>query len=162
VNYVRLWMPSWAFGIEWLRRDGETVVSSLGDYRDRLDRAWQLDHVLEAAQAHGIYVMLTLQNHGPFSLEANSQWEDEPPGCRCRASWEAWPCASSAPGLSESQSDAQPRASASSSGSSRTLMSRAAGFEARRALPSPACRRSAPATPAARRRVAAGRLSSWP
>jgi hypothetical protein len=78
VNYVRLWMPSWAFGIEWLRRDGETVVSRLGDYRDRLDRAWQLDRVLEAAEAHGIYVMLTIQNHGPFSLDANSQWADNP------------------------------------------------------------------------------------
>jgi hypothetical protein len=78
VNYVRLWMPSWAFGIEWLRREGDAVVSSLGDYEDRLDRAWQLDRVLEAAEAHGIYVMLTIQNHGPFSLDANTQWADNP------------------------------------------------------------------------------------
>ncbi|MCZ6782904.1 MAG: cellulase family glycosylhydrolase, partial [Proteobacteria bacterium] len=69
VNYVRLWMPSWAFGIEW---------GGLGDYRNRLDRAWQLDRVLEAAEAHGIYVMLCIQNHGPFSLGTNSQWADNP------------------------------------------------------------------------------------
>jgi hypothetical protein len=69
VTYIRLWMPSWAFGIEW---------GGLGDYGNRLDRAWQLDTVLEAAAARGIYVMLCIQNHGPFSLSANSQWADNP------------------------------------------------------------------------------------
>jgi hypothetical protein len=78
VNYVRLWMPSWAFGLEWIRRENGAVVSSLGDYTDRLDRAWQLDAVLEAAERRGIQVMLCLQNHGPFSLDANSQWADNP------------------------------------------------------------------------------------
>ena len=34
--------------------------------------------MLEAAEAHGIYVMLTIQNHGPFSLEENTQWADNP------------------------------------------------------------------------------------
>ncbi|RIL03072.1 MAG: hypothetical protein DCC71_15575 [Proteobacteria bacterium] len=69
VNYVRLWMPSWAFGIE---------QDALGDYTNRLDRAWQLDHVLALAERHGIAVMLCIQNHGPFSLEANSEWESNP------------------------------------------------------------------------------------
>jgi hypothetical protein len=79
VNYVRLWMPSWAFGLEWIEReDGAIVSNSLGDYTDRLDRAWQLDYVLEEASRHGIQVMLCLQNHGPFSLDANSQWADNP------------------------------------------------------------------------------------
>jgi hypothetical protein len=79
VNYVRLWMPSWAFGLEWIRRENGAIVSNtLGDYTDRLDRAWQLDYVLEAADRHGIQVMLCLQNHGPFSLAANSQWADNP------------------------------------------------------------------------------------
>jgi hypothetical protein len=77
-NYVRLWMPSWAFGIEWLRREEGRVVSRLGDYGDRLDRAWQLDYVLEAAETHGIFVLLCIQNHGPFSLDANSQWAENP------------------------------------------------------------------------------------
>jgi hypothetical protein len=78
-NYVRLWMPSWAFGLEWIRRENGAIVSNtLGDYTDRLDRAWQLDTVLEAAERHGIRVMLCLQNHGPFSLDANSQWADNP------------------------------------------------------------------------------------
>jgi hypothetical protein len=67
-NYIRLWMPSWAFGIEW---------GALGRYDERLDRAWQLDQVIEAAAARGIAVMLNLQNHGPFST-SNSEWPDNP------------------------------------------------------------------------------------
>jgi hypothetical protein len=78
-TYVRLWMPSWAFGLEWLRReDGEIVENTLGDYTARMDRAWQLDRVLEAAEARGIQVMLCLQNHGAFSLTNNSEWADNP------------------------------------------------------------------------------------
>lgn len=80
VNYVRLWMPSWAFGLEWIERDGSgtVIASSLGDYGDRLGRAWQLDYVVEAARRHGIQVMLSIQNHGAFSLTNNSEWGDSP------------------------------------------------------------------------------------
>jgi hypothetical protein len=70
-TYIRLWMPSWAMGIEW--SDGP-----LGDYSQRLDRAWQLDYVLEAAAARGMQVMLSLQNHGAFSTEHNSEWAANP------------------------------------------------------------------------------------
>ncbi len=69
-SYARIWMPSWAFGLEW--------DAALGDYSTRLDRAWQLDQVLEAAERHGIFVMLCLQNHGAFSLEHNSEWAGNP------------------------------------------------------------------------------------
>jgi hypothetical protein len=64
-------MPSWAMGIEW--SDGP-----LGHYGARLDRASQLDTVLEAAAARGIQVMLSLQNHGAFSTTANSEWTGNP------------------------------------------------------------------------------------
>ena len=79
-NWIRVWMPSWAFGLEWLTRDagGVIVTNSLGDYTTRLDRAWQLDLVIEAARARGMVVMLTIQNHGPFTLDANTQWDDNP------------------------------------------------------------------------------------
>jgi hypothetical protein len=70
-NYGRLWMPSWAFGIEW-------SDTGLGQYRERLGRAWQLDTVLEAAEREGIYVMLSLLNHGAFSTFANSEWDQNP------------------------------------------------------------------------------------
>lgn len=80
VNYIRLWMPSWAFSLEWIERDGSGAVvrSSLGNYESRLDRAWQLDQVLHRAEELGIFIMLCIQNHGPFSLEHNSEWVDNP------------------------------------------------------------------------------------
>lgn len=79
-NYIRVWMPSWAFGLEWVERDADGAVagSSLGDYGARLDRAWQLDHVLDLAEAHGLQVMLTILNHGPWSFVHASQWDDNP------------------------------------------------------------------------------------
>jgi len=70
-NFARVWMPSWAFGIEW-------SDTGLGDYTGRLDRAWQLDHVLDAGARRGIYQMLSLQNHGAFSTIYNSEWSDNP------------------------------------------------------------------------------------
>jgi hypothetical protein len=70
-NYSRLWMPSWAFGLEW-------SDTGLGDYRRRLDRAWQLDRVIEEGERRGIYTMLSLLNHGPFSTRFNSEWAENP------------------------------------------------------------------------------------
>lgn len=80
VSYVRLWMPSWAFALEWIERgaDGAVTATSLGDYEARLGRAWQLDHVIEKARALGLQVMLSIQNHGPFSTAANTEWADNP------------------------------------------------------------------------------------
>ncbi len=69
MTFARIWMPSWAMGIEW---------ESLGDYRLRLGQASQLDRVFELAERHGIYLMLCIQNHGPFSLTANSEWSGNP------------------------------------------------------------------------------------
>ncbi len=70
-SWARLWMPSWAMGIEW-------SDTGLGDYTARLDRAWQLDAVLLEAERRGIAVQLVLQNHGAFSTTANSEWAGNP------------------------------------------------------------------------------------
>lgn len=69
-NYIRLWMPSWDMGLVY-------APSTLEDWTARLDRAWQLDRVIELAEAHGLYVMLSVQNHGPFDLAGffGSGWE---------------------------------------------------------------------------------------
>jgi len=79
-NYIRLWMPSWAFGLEWTARDSATgeITSNLGDYGARLDRAWKLDYVLDLAASLKTQVMLTLQNHGPFSTIHASEWDRNP------------------------------------------------------------------------------------
>jgi hypothetical protein len=70
-NFGRVWMSSWAFGIEW-------NDTGLGNYANRLDRAWQLDRVLEEAGRRNIYVMISLLNHGAFSKLFNSEWASNP------------------------------------------------------------------------------------
>ncbi len=70
-NYGRLWMASFGFGLEW-------ADMPLGDYRKRLDRAWQLDHVINAAERRGIYVVVSLLNHGAFSTTFNPAWAENP------------------------------------------------------------------------------------
>ena len=79
-TWIRVWMPSWAFGLETVTRDadGAIIQSSLGDYTTRLDRAWQLDYVVEAARARGIVVQLVFEYHGFFSTTTNSEWDDNP------------------------------------------------------------------------------------
>ena len=60
-NYARLWMPSWDMGLVY-------APATLEDWSARMDRAWRLDRVFELAEEHGIHLMLSLQNHGPFAL----------------------------------------------------------------------------------------------
>jgi hypothetical protein len=70
-NFIRVWMASWEFGIEWLD-------TGLGNYENRQDNAFELDQVFEMAHEHDIYIMLTLLNHGAFSLNVNTEWESNP------------------------------------------------------------------------------------
>lgn len=72
-SYVRLWMPSWDMGLVY-------PPATLEDWSARLDRAWQLDRVIELAREHGLYVMLSVQNHGPFALGGffGSGWDANP------------------------------------------------------------------------------------
>lgn len=70
-NAARIWMASWAFGIEW--KD-----TPLGDYRNRMRHAWVLDQVLTLAQRYDIRIMLCFINHGAFSTTTNAEWDDNP------------------------------------------------------------------------------------
>lgn len=70
-NATRVWMAPWSFSVEW-------SDTPLGDYTNRLHRAWQLDRVFDLAGEHGIGVMLTLLNHGQFSETTNAEWADNP------------------------------------------------------------------------------------
>ncbi len=72
MNFSRLWASaSWGFGLEW-------NDTGLGNYTNRLDRAWQLDYVIDLSETSGIYNMLCLLNHGPFSTTANTEWANNP------------------------------------------------------------------------------------
>jgi hypothetical protein len=70
-NYIRVWMASRSFGIEW-------EDTGLGNYTRRLYQAWLLDQVFQMAQDRGIYIMLTLLNHGAFSIRADPEWSTNP------------------------------------------------------------------------------------
>jgi uncharacterized protein DUF5060 len=74
INYIRLWMCPWAFGIEC---DKDSLV------RYRLDRAWTLDRVLAEADRLGILVMLCFDYHGMFEVKkdfwgSNDNWVKNP------------------------------------------------------------------------------------
>jgi hypothetical protein len=73
-NYARVWMCPWWLGIE-------TDPNSLTRYR--LDRAWQLDYVLQLAEQRGIYMLLCLDFHGMFEVTpdywgGNNYWPTNP------------------------------------------------------------------------------------
>lgn len=70
-NFIRVWMPSWGFGIEW-------SDTGLGNYDLRQSRAYQLDRVFDMVADRDVYIMLTLINHGAFSLNTNSEWAANP------------------------------------------------------------------------------------
>ena len=70
-NYSRVWMASWGFGFVWKE-------TGLTDYTNRLDRAYELDRVMELAEEKGIYTSLVLLNHGQFSAKTNPEWKDNP------------------------------------------------------------------------------------
>ncbi len=70
-TWSRLWMCSWAFGLEW-------SDTPLGDYRLRLPRAALLDRVLDLGANRGIRSQLVIQNHGAFSTQYNSEWDGNP------------------------------------------------------------------------------------
>ncbi|MFN8441662.1 MAG: DUF5060 domain-containing protein [Caldilineaceae bacterium] len=70
-NVARVWMADWSFGLEW-------NDTPLGNYSNRLDRAWLLDQVFHMAEERHITIMLTLLHHGPFSTSVNPEWDQNP------------------------------------------------------------------------------------
>ncbi len=70
-NWIRVWMASWSFGIEW-------TDTGLGNYSKRLFQAWQLDQIMRLAEERGVYVELVLINHGAFSATTNPEWPSNP------------------------------------------------------------------------------------
>jgi len=74
-NYARVWMSAWWMGIEWTY-DYATHYSGIGRYS--LENSWQLDYLLDLAEKYGIYIDLTLINHGQFSIRPDQEWWDNP------------------------------------------------------------------------------------
>ncbi|MDD4184383.1 MAG: hypothetical protein PHI01_03115, partial [Candidatus Izemoplasmatales bacterium] len=68
-NYARIWMSNRAFSIH---RDSYTNFDSTQNI------AIRLDSLFEFAEEYGVYVMLTLINHGQFSATTNPNWGINP------------------------------------------------------------------------------------
>jgi hypothetical protein len=70
-NYVRIWMASWSFAVEW-------QDTGLGDYTRRQQQAFLLDQVIDYAATKGVFVQLCLHNHGQVSANVNPEWAQSP------------------------------------------------------------------------------------
>lgn len=70
-NLIRVWMSSNAFAIEWKN-------TGLGNYTNRLDRAYQLDWLFEYAESKGVLIQLCLLPHGQFSINVDPEWNNNP------------------------------------------------------------------------------------
>ncbi|MCM8815230.1 MAG: DUF5060 domain-containing protein [Candidatus Omnitrophica bacterium] len=74
-NYTRMWMGAWWLGIEWNPAYAQHY-EGIGRYS--LENSWKLDYVLDIARENGIYIVLTLINHGQFSIRPDAEWWDNP------------------------------------------------------------------------------------
>ncbi|MFI5188644.1 MAG: DUF5060 domain-containing protein, partial [Chitinophagales bacterium] len=73
-NFIRVWMASWAFALEW--KNGSNGFSGLKKYKQT--SAYYLDWLLDYCKQKDIYIMLSLNNHGQVSTTVNPEWTDNP------------------------------------------------------------------------------------
>lgn len=73
-NFGEVWSAAWSLGLEWtpLWRG----YHGIGQFN--LVNAWELDHVVDAADANGIYLNLVILNHGKFSTWCDPEWAGNP------------------------------------------------------------------------------------
>jgi hypothetical protein len=70
-NAARVWMASWAFGIEW-------SDTGIGNYNNRQHRAHWLDEVFRMAEQRGIYLVISLLPDRDFRDDEVGHWRDNP------------------------------------------------------------------------------------
>ncbi|MCB0588613.1 MAG: DUF5060 domain-containing protein, partial [Phaeodactylibacter sp.] len=72
-NFFRLWHAHWGLGIEWSNGNG---FQGLRYYKQTncFYQDWLFDYCAE----NGVYIMLTLQHHGPVSTQVDPNWDDSP------------------------------------------------------------------------------------
>ncbi|HEU5078212.1 MAG TPA: cellulase family glycosylhydrolase [Opitutaceae bacterium] len=74
-NYARIWLCPWSLAIE-------HTPDALTKYHQ--DAAWQLDTIMHAAEARGIYIQLCFDHHGMYSVSSehwggnNNFWTRNP------------------------------------------------------------------------------------
>jgi hypothetical protein len=70
-NTIRVWMAEWSFGIEWNN-------TPLGNYTNRLQKAWFLDQIFNMAEEHNMYILLVLLNCADFNNWQTKGWNGNP------------------------------------------------------------------------------------
>lgn len=87
-NFIRVWMPSWGLGLEWLK--GRSGYNGLCQYQQQ--NAWYLDWLLGLCEEKGVYVMLSLDHHGQVSSKVDPNWNENPynaaNGGPCTHTWD--------------------------------------------------------------------------
>ena len=72
-NFFRLWHAHWGLGIEWENGNG---FGGLRQYKQ--SNCFHQDWLFDFCAENGVYIMLTLQHHGPVSTNVNPNWNDSP------------------------------------------------------------------------------------
>ncbi len=76
LNFTRIWMSAWWVAIEWSHGYDKSYPGT-GRYNQR--NAWRLDYIVDLARKKGIYIDLTLHNHGQFrASNFDQEWYDNP------------------------------------------------------------------------------------
>lgn len=73
-NFIRVWMSSWAFGLEW--KNGSNGYAGLKSYKQ--SAAFYFDWLVDYCRQKNVYIMTTLNNHGQVSTGVNPQWISNP------------------------------------------------------------------------------------
>ena len=73
-NFIRVWMASWSFALEW--KNGYNGFSGLKNYKQT--NAFYFDWLIDYCRQKKICIMATLNNHGQVSTTVNPEWADNP------------------------------------------------------------------------------------
>lgn len=77
MNFVRTWMCAWWTAIEWSGKYDGSRYHGLGRYSQ--PNAWRLDYTMQRAEDLGLFVELTLNNHGQLRRDKyDFEWEYSP------------------------------------------------------------------------------------
>ncbi|MBN1516039.1 glycosyltransferase [Candidatus Sumerlaeota bacterium] len=74
IDMGRVWMTAWWCGLEWYKE--YPTFHGVGRYS--MQRAWELDYLMEAALRKDIMIELALNHHGPFTQRWDDQWTNNP------------------------------------------------------------------------------------
>ena len=73
LNWSRIWMNHWdSKNLDW----PQSGKIPLGQLDLKVARYW--DDIIASADRHDVYVQMTIQHHGQYSLKVNPNWSDNP------------------------------------------------------------------------------------